>query len=186
MSRRQGAKDTPSEGHEGEKGEGVAECKEWCDTHYDRPCNCEEGKPDDRYDKYYATVEAAKEDDGTWDLPPGWTEQSARDFWKNMGGSLTKCVEQLEDDEDIKDAEKFCSTLADRVEGDSWQHEPRDASTEDLLDFVYDTGRLLTTGNLNNSDFDDFSNSLCVAMTELEVRGAAEFGEQALEEAGLL
>ena len=128
-----------------------------------------------------------KEDDGVWDLPPGWTEQSARDFWKGMGGSVTKCVEQLEDDEDIKDAGKFCSQLEDKVrDGSDWQHEPRDASTEDLLDFVYDTGRLLTAGSLDNSDFEDFSNSLCVAMTELEVRGAAEFGEQALEEAGLL
>jgi len=41
-------------GHQGEKGEGTAECKAWCDTYYDRPCNCEEGKVDDRYNKYYA------------------------------------------------------------------------------------------------------------------------------------
>lgn len=254
--------DSPSEGHQGEKGEGLAQCKEWCDSHYDRPCNCEEGKPDDRYPKYYATADmdlklrkklldvlenpekypeeyellmevvdeatgyrrddpyhpgrrsrwprkddplhpgppgpgyfekegqtkrTAKEDDGVWDLPPGWTEQSAKDFWKGMGGSVTKCVEKLEDEEDIKDAGAFCSSLADKIEGKAWRHEPREkkSSTEDLLHFVYDTGRLLTAG-LSDEDFDSFSGALCVAMEELEERGAGTFGEQALEEAGLL
>ena len=56
------AKDEETTGHQGEKGEGPAECKKWCESHYDRPCNCEEGKPDDRYDKYYASVKK----------PPGW------------------------------------------------------------------------------------------------------------------
>jgi len=128
-----------------------------------------------------------KDDDGVWDLPPGWTEQSARDFWKGMGESVSKCEEKLEDEEDIKDASGFCNDLADYVRGGSdWQHEPREASTEDLLDFVYDTGKLLITGTVEAADLKDLSNAICVAMAELEVRGAAEFGEQALEEAGLL
>jgi hypothetical protein len=129
---------------------------------------------------------SAKEDDGVWDLPPGWTEQSARDFWKNMGGSVTKCIEKLEDKEEITDAGGFCASLKTRVEGPAWRHEPRKSSTEDLLDFVYDTGRLLTTASLNDDDIEVFSNSICVAMEELEGRGAGEFGEQALEESGLL
>jgi hypothetical protein len=48
------AKNEETTGHQGEKGEGPEQCKEWCESHYDRPCNCEEDKPDDRYDKYYA------------------------------------------------------------------------------------------------------------------------------------
>jgi hypothetical protein len=129
----------------------------------------------------------AKKDDGVWDLPPGWTEQSAKDFWKGMGGSVTSCIEKLEDKEEIKDAGAFCSTLADRARGSrAWRHEPRESSTEDLLDFVYDTGRILTAGGLSDEDFNSFSGSLCVAMGELEERGAGTFGEQALEESGLL
>ena len=88
--------------------------------------------------------------------------------------------------EEIKDAGGLCASLADRIEGKKWRHEPRESSTEDLLDFVYDTGRLFTAGGLSDEDFNELSGSLCVAMEELEERGAAEFGEQALEEAGML
>ena len=147
------------------------------------------GPPGPEYFEREGNMRTAAKDDGVFDLPPGWTEQSARDFWKGMGGSVSKCVEKLEDEEEIKDAGAFCATLADRALGSkSWRHEPREkkSSTEDLLDFMYDTGRLFTAGGLSDEDFNELSGSLCVAMEELEERGAAEFGEQALEEAGML
>jgi hypothetical protein len=52
------AKNEETTGHQGEKGEGGDECKEWCESYYDRPCNCEEDKYDDRYEKYYASAPA--------------------------------------------------------------------------------------------------------------------------------
>jgi hypothetical protein len=60
------------------------------------------------------------------DLPRGWTEESLDSFWNSVGGSVTKCIEEMKKNPEITDPGAFCASLADRATGsEAWRHEPR-------------------------------------------------------------
>lgn len=60
-------------------------------------------------------------------LPKGWTQESVEKFWKSLTGDakhkVTKCIKKMEGKMD--DPGAFCASLADKVEGTAWRHEPR-------------------------------------------------------------
>ncbi len=58
--------------------------------------------------------------------PSGWSEESKKEFWKHIGGSVTKCIKKLKDVGEISDPGAFCASLKDRMEGKKWRHEKRD------------------------------------------------------------
>jgi len=69
------------------------------------------------------TVEAGK-----WNkLPKGWTDESVKKFWGKLTGDnkhkVTACIKKMEGK--IDDPGAFCASLADKVEGSAWRHEPR-------------------------------------------------------------
>lgn len=61
-------------------------------------------------------------------LPKGWTQKSAEEFWDSIGGSVSKCIKEIEGVEGIDDAGAFCASLADRIEGTGWRHEKRSSA----------------------------------------------------------
>lgn len=70
-------------------------------------------------------------------LPKGWTQKSAKKFWKSLltddgkekmpKKKVTKCIREVKKmkDKEIDDPGAFCASLADMIEGPEWRKEPR-------------------------------------------------------------
>jgi len=57
-------------------------------------------------------------------LPKGWTSESLKSFWNNIGGSITKCIEKMEGK--VSNPEAFCISLKDRIRDTThWRGEER-------------------------------------------------------------
>ena len=49
-----------------------------------------------------------------WDkLPKGWTEESAKKFWRKAGGKVETCIEMM--DGKIDSPAAFCASLKDHL-----------------------------------------------------------------------
>ena len=48
-------------------------------------------------------------------LPVGWTDESLKQFWDSIGGSVTKCMAAI--DGHVDDPGAFCAALKDRIKG---------------------------------------------------------------------
>lgn len=47
-------------------------------------------------------------------MPNGWTKESRKKFWDSIGGSVSKCISEM--DGKVSDAGAFCASLKDRIE----------------------------------------------------------------------
>jgi len=71
--------------------------------------------------------------------PEGWNKESMKKYWETLTGDVkhkvTKCIKKIEEsDSGITDAGAFCASLADKIEGTAWRHEPRKKRTKKAME----------------------------------------------------
>lgn len=58
-----------------------------------------------------------------WDLPPGWTGKSRKEYHESLVGDtkhpVSKCIEKMKGN--VDDPGAFCANLQDTVKGKGWR-----------------------------------------------------------------
>lgn len=66
-----------------------------------------------------------KEKSGWKNLPKGWTEESAKKFWRKVNGKVSTCVKRLEGK--VDNPEALCASLKDMLVGSTeWRNKEKE------------------------------------------------------------